>query len=77
MRRIIPLVALLSSWTPLLSGRADAAEPKAKSEVEQLIDKGVELREAGKDAEALDQFRKAYELSKGGRALAQLALAEP
>jgi hypothetical protein len=52
------------------------AEDKARSEVDRIIDRGVELRESGKDAAALEEFRRAYELSHGGRALAQLALAE-
>jgi hypothetical protein len=63
---------LLLAFVP---SAADAAA-KSKSEVEELIDKGVELREQGKDTEALEKFRKAYELSHGGHALAQLALAE-
>ena len=50
--------------------------PSQGGEVDKLISRGIELREQGKDAEALDIFRRAYELSQGGRALAQLALAE-
>jgi hypothetical protein len=45
-------------------------------EVDDLISRGVKLRGEGKDAEALDLFRQAYEISRGPRALAQLGLAE-
>jgi len=42
---------------------------------ESLIDRGIELRRAGKDAEALAVFEKAYERTGTARALAQVALA--
>jgi hypothetical protein len=46
-------------------------------EVEQrLIDEGVSLRMAGRDTEALTQFRQAYALRRSPKALAQVALAE-
>jgi hypothetical protein len=48
----------------------------AADEVETLIDQGITLRESGNDAEALTRFRKAFELSKGARAQAQMGLAE-
>ena len=62
--------------------RAAHAEPAASkaagvgSDEEGLISRGLELREKGDDEAALGAFRKAYELSKGARALAQVALAE-
>ena len=43
---------------------------------EAAIERGIRLREAGKDAEALKAFKAAYRRSKGARALAQIALAE-
>lgn len=52
------------------SAEARAASPKAQ------IEKGIRLREAGRDAEALELFRSAYAASKSPRALAQIALAE-
>jgi hypothetical protein len=55
------------------SGLASAAQ---KTEVEREIDAGLDLREKGHDREALEHFQKAYEMSRGARALAQMALAE-
>jgi len=48
----------------------------ASPEVDALLAKGVELREQQRDADALALFEKAYQLSKSGRALAQVAFAE-
>jgi hypothetical protein len=45
-------------------------------DADALIKQGVELRRAGKDQEALEQFRRAYELAPSPRAVAQLGLAE-
>lgn len=67
----------MSSALLLLSlSMLTAPEPQRGEEVEELISKGVQLRESQRDSEALHVFRKAYELSQGARALAQLALAE-
>ena len=52
------------------------AQTSPAAEADKFVARGIELREKGKDDEALDAFRRAYELSKGGRALAQVALAE-
>jgi hypothetical protein len=41
-----------------------------------LIKRGVELRRAGNDQAALEQFRRAYDLTPSPRALAQMGLAE-
>jgi hypothetical protein len=43
---------------------------------EELIQQGLELRRAGKDADAVPLFRRAYELLPTPRAAAQLGLAE-
>lgn len=48
----------------------------ADAATDTAIDKGLDLREAGRDAEALEIFRQAYLQSKEPRALAQIALAE-
>lgn len=50
---------------------ADAADP-----AEVLIREGVELRRAGRDADALDKFIQAYDLSHTPRAAAQLGLCQ-
>src|SRR5262249_2765150 len=47
------------------------ATASAASEADKLIDRGVDLREQGKDQEALELFQKAYEIGKSPRALAQ------
>ena len=61
----------------LLVLAALAVAPMAHAEgADALIEQGITLREAGKDAEALEQFQKAYALSPTPRALAQMALAE-
>jgi tetratricopeptide (TPR) repeat protein len=57
----------------LLAGTARAEEPAA--EAEALIQKGVELRRAGKNGEALSEFQKAFALTPTPRAEAQIALA--
>lgn len=61
----------------LLLLAALAVAPNARADgADALIEQGIVLREAGKDAEALAQFQKAYALSPTPRALAQMALAE-
>jgi hypothetical protein len=52
------------------------AAPAVGADVEALLKKGIELRKAGKDAEALECFRQAYTLEPTPRALAQEGLAE-
>jgi hypothetical protein len=57
----------------LCASTASAAEPE---QPDALIAKGIELRERGKDAEALALFKRAHALSATARARAQVALAE-
>jgi hypothetical protein len=45
-------------------------------DADALIKQGVELRRAGHDEAALEQFRRAYDLAPTPRALAQMGLAE-
>jgi hypothetical protein len=47
-----------------------------ESDADRLIDRGIELRQHGKDEEALAQFKEALALSPTPRARAQVALAE-
>jgi hypothetical protein len=63
------LVAVIVSAAPLVA--AGPAEDAA-----ELLQKGIELRRSGRDAEALDLFRRANELAPSPRARAQLGLAE-
>jgi hypothetical protein len=55
---------------------ASDGEGTAPAQEEAFIKHGIELRENHDDEGALAEFRRAYRLSKGGRALAQMALAE-
>ncbi|HEX2659819.1 MAG TPA: hypothetical protein VHU40_16155 [Polyangia bacterium] len=45
-------------------------------DAEALIRQGIELRRAGRDAEALEQFRRANQIAPSPRAAAQIGLAE-
>jgi len=80
--RLIPLslVAVASSaWLVFATGTpyANAAEGNASATQEEaLIKHGLELREKRDDGGALAEFKRAYQLSKSGHALAQIALAE-
>jgi hypothetical protein len=58
--------------TALSLGRPCAAQ----SEAEQATQRGLELRRQWRDAEALDEFRRAYALARTPRLRAQIALAE-
>lgn len=54
-----------------------AAHAQTQTEgVDALLHEGVELRRGHRDLEALAVFRRAYDQSRGPRALAQMALAE-
>lgn len=53
-----------------------AAAPAAAVSEEDLINRGIALRETRNDSAALEAFRQAYALEKKPRALAQVALAE-
>jgi tetratricopeptide (TPR) repeat protein len=50
--------------------------PARAEDADALIKQGIELRRAGKDQAALEQFRRAYDLAPTPRALAQMGLAE-
>ena len=61
----------------LLVLAALAVAPMAHADgADALIEQGLVLREAGRDADALEQFKKAYALVPSPRGLAQMALAE-
>src|SRR5437762_1307315 len=76
-----PLVVVLLSPSSLFVESAAAAapgeaSPAAAPSEEDLINRGIALREARNDGAALEIFRQAYGLKKSPRALAQVALAE-
>jgi hypothetical protein len=70
MRPLLVAGVAVAVW---LAPTSAFAQP---SEVDALIEQGVELREQRKDDEALKVFTRAFELSHGPRAQAQVALAE-
>ncbi|MBX3185533.1 MAG: hypothetical protein KF819_00905 [Labilithrix sp.] len=53
-----------------------SASARADDDAESLIARGIELREKGKDDEALALFKRAYAKAPSPRARAQVALAE-
>jgi len=59
-----------------LAFAAPVAHADASSDADALLTKGVELREKGRDEEALEVFRQALAKSPSARARAQVALAE-
>src|SRR5438552_10048727 len=63
------LAVVLVAAAPSVA-RAQAVDP------EPIVVHGIALRREGRDAEALDEFRRAYALKESPRTLAQIALAE-
>jgi hypothetical protein len=70
-----PLVLCLTLLTTTATSLLALGQGPPRDE-EALIKRGLELREKGDDEAALREFRRAHELSRSGRALAQVALAE-
>lgn len=70
MRRLLSIASCIFLFAAADVARAEDADAEA------MIAKGVELREKGKDEEALAVFKKAYAKSATPRARAQVALAE-
>ncbi|HEX4352161.1 MAG TPA: tetratricopeptide repeat protein, partial [Polyangiales bacterium] len=64
--RAFAIVSLLLLARPL----------RAEDSADALISQGVALRKQGKNAEALVDFQRAYQISPSPRAQAQIALAE-
>lgn len=60
----------------LLSALSSTASADANADAEALIAQGIELRRQGKDAEALEVFKRAAETHSTPRALAQIGLAQ-
>src|SRR4051812_7480565 len=70
-RRRLPLLALI-----LAAGLGMSNAAQAAADALELLREGVSLRREGRDEEALQRFQRAYEIGHGGRALAQIGLAE-
>lgn len=72
------LVVVSLAHSPVARAQEPEATPSTAPAVSEgdLVRKGVSLREQGKDAEALELFRTAYERHKTPRAHAQMGLAE-
>jgi hypothetical protein len=70
-RFLVVVAALIAAGGPAFGRAGDAA-----SRSEALIQKGLSLREAGNDEEALGVFQQAYVLSPDPRAAAQLGTCE-
>jgi hypothetical protein len=68
VRSLAVALFLALAWATAPAARAD--DPDA------LYKRGVELRKAGKDRDAVDIFQKLREVDKSARVLAQLGLAE-
>lgn len=77
VRRLLPavLLSVLVASAGTTAARSAWAAPD-EPEAEALIGKGIELREKGKDDEALAVFKQALARSPSPRARAQVALAE-
>lgn len=71
---LIPVI--LPAWSASAAADRKTSESSDAGSETALIRKGLDLRQKGQDEEALKEFRRAYELSTNGRALAQIALAE-
>lgn len=73
MPRLHALILIVSVG---LHGAAGARADAAEDPTEALLRMGAELRKQDRHEEALELFRKAHALSRSGRALAELGLAE-
>jgi hypothetical protein len=74
LRLLLPVILL--AWSSNAAANRQASEASDAGTEVALIRKGLDLRQKGQDEKALKEFRRAYELSKSARALAQIALAE-
>jgi hypothetical protein len=70
------IAAVALALTGLGSTTTVRAEGASSADAERLIAEGVQLRRQHQDAAALDAFKRAYEIDKSGRTMAQIALAE-
>jgi len=73
-RRALQCLVILCIALAKTGARADAAPPTPDAEA--LVTRGIELREQGKDDQALELFRRADAIAPSPRTRAQVALAE-
>jgi hypothetical protein len=71
VRRLAPALLVLA-----FTGLGDATAYAEPDDANVLVHQGVELRRAGRDADALQLFRRAYAASPSPRVRAQVGLAE-
>ncbi|HVU49732.1 MAG TPA: PEGA domain-containing protein [Polyangia bacterium] len=70
----LSLVAV--GFAPVAHAERAKSAKKVGDDEEALIQRGLDLRDKNQDEQALEQFSKAFEISRSGRAGAQMALAE-
>ena len=76
-RRLGLLCVSILCFTAVLPRTASAQTASAQTETaDTLLARGVELRRTGQDQQALELFRRAFEMSHSPRAEAQMGLAE-
>ena len=73
---MIPRVRRQTAFGLVLVLSLGSASPARADDADALIDQGLELREHGKDAAALELFQRAFGTTPSPRAKAQIALAE-
>lgn len=76
MRIARTLILTLSTVVAIALGAPPALGDERAAAAEVEISRGVELRRARRDAEALEAFERAYRLAPSGRVRAQIGLAE-
>lgn len=75
-RKLLPRKALVSTLAAVTLAITCAPSARADESADALINKGLDLREKGKDEEALAMFKQALAKAPTARARAQVALAE-
>ncbi|MDP3274023.1 MAG: hypothetical protein Q8Q09_02430 [Deltaproteobacteria bacterium] len=74
--RALALTAALAHSSATQAQSAPTTPPNAQVSADAAVARGVTLRQAGNDDEALVEFRRAHQLAPSARTQAQIALAE-
>jgi hypothetical protein len=74
--RVLAVIVLAATTLGAVAQARAADGAGGGGEEEAALRRGFELREKGRDEAALAEFQRAYDLKKGARARAQMALAE-